>query len=132
MNSYHPRAVKAGYPPHPLTLVPELPIDSLGLKQGEQLVVVQRAAPSHQSSSSSRGTTTSVLPAPSPAAAMTGLTASQVREPARLTAKAGAKGGGLDYIPTSHGYLIHRVSLCPFLAVDPYGVVGGVEDGTMI
>ncbi|KAI0807327.1 OTU-domain-containing protein [Fomes fomentarius] len=101
--------LKAGYPPHPLTLVPELPIDSLGLKQGEQLVVVQRAAPSHQSLSSSRGTTSSVLPAPSPAAAMTGLTASQVREPARPTAKAGAKGGGLDYVPTSNGYLIHRI-----------------------
>lgn len=100
------RAVKAGYPPRPLTLVPELPIDSLGLQQGEQLVVTERPSAGHQAFG---GATSSAFPAPSPAAAMTGLTASQVREPPRQTAKPGAKGGGPDYVPTSNGYLIHRV-----------------------
>ncbi|TFK83502.1 OTU-domain-containing protein [Polyporus arcularius HHB13444] len=100
--------LKAGYPPHPLTIVPELPIDSLGLKTGEQLVVTQRASAGHQAFQAPRS---SPFPPPSPAAAMTGLTASQVRDrpsPAPVT-KPGAKGGGPDYVPTSNGYLIHRI-----------------------
>ncbi|TBU50761.1 OTU-domain-containing protein [Dichomitus squalens] len=108
--------LKAGYPPHPLTIVPELPIDSLGLQQGEQLVVTQRPAAGHQAFQGSKGT---AFPAPSPAAAMTGLTASQVREspgPSRTgsavsTSKAGSArgGGGPEYVLTSNGYLMHRV-----------------------
>ena len=35
--------VKGGYPPQPLTIIPELPVDSLGLKQGDQLVVTQKS-----------------------------------------------------------------------------------------
>ncbi|KAI0721108.1 OTU-domain-containing protein [Cerioporus squamosus] len=100
--------LKAGYPPHPLTLVPELPIDSLGLKTGEQLVATQRASAGHQAFQAPRS---SAFPAPSPAAAMTGLTASQVRDtpaPAPV-ARPGVKGGVPDYVPTSNGYLIHRV-----------------------
>jgi len=31
--------VKSGYPLRPLTLVPELPIDSLGIKPGDQIIV---------------------------------------------------------------------------------------------
>ncbi|RPD66118.1 OTU-domain-containing protein [Lentinus tigrinus ALCF2SS1-7] len=98
--------LKAGYPPHPLTLVPELPIDSLGLKQGEQLVVTQRAGAGHQAFQASR---TSPFPAPSPAAAMTGLTASQARDSPVPMARPGVKGGGPDYVPTSNGYLMHRI-----------------------
>ncbi|KAI0748106.1 OTU-domain-containing protein [Daedaleopsis nitida] len=98
--------LKAGYPPRPLTLFPELPIDSLGLQQGEQLVVTERSSTGHQAFG---GATSSASPASGPAAAMTGLTASQVREPPRQTAKSGAKGGGPDYVPTGSGYLIHRI-----------------------
>ncbi|KAI0636990.1 OTU-domain-containing protein [Trametes polyzona] len=106
--------LKAGYPPHPLTLIPELPIDSLGLKQGEQLVVTQRSSAglTHGSGQPHRANAnaTSPFPAPSPAAVMTGLTASQVRSPSPVARPAaGGKGGGPEYVITNNGYLIHRV-----------------------
>ncbi|KAI0647033.1 OTU-domain-containing protein [Trametes meyenii] len=99
--------LKAGYPPHPLTLVPELPIDSLGLQQGEQLVVTQRSTGISHGSGQPARSTTSPFPAPSPAAAMTGLTASQARSP--VSRAESAKSGGPEYVLTSNGYLIHRV-----------------------
>ncbi|KAG6332670.1 hypothetical protein ID866_6415 [Astraeus odoratus] len=34
-------AVKSGYPPQTLTMIPELPLSSLGLKAGEQIIVNQ-------------------------------------------------------------------------------------------
>ncbi|KAI0780957.1 OTU-domain-containing protein [Trametes elegans] len=103
--------LKAGYPPHPLTLIPELPIDSLGLKQGEQLVVTQRSSGiTHGLGLPPSAATSSPAAAPSPDAAMTGLTASQARSPTPVSKPSGAKrGGGPDYVLTSNGYLIHRV-----------------------
>ncbi|PIL23982.1 transcription factor [Ganoderma sinense ZZ0214-1] len=100
--------LKAGYPPHPLTLVPELPIDSLGLKQGEQLVVTQRPASGHQAFQAAPST---AFPAPSPSAAMTGLTASQTRDSPRTPAPAATNAGkgGPGYVLTSNGYLMHRI-----------------------
>jgi len=35
--------LKSGYPPQSLTVVPELPFSSLGIKKGEQIIVSQRA-----------------------------------------------------------------------------------------
>ncbi|OCH85689.1 hypothetical protein OBBRIDRAFT_739490 [Obba rivulosa] len=86
--------LKAGYPPQPLTLVPELPVSSLGLAPGEQLVLTQRAP---------------AAPAPSaaapPSAPMTGLTASQVPPRAPPPARAGP-----DWVEMPDGsYLVHRV-----------------------
>ncbi|KAI0374873.1 OTU-domain-containing protein [Pilatotrama ljubarskyi] len=104
--------LKAGYPPHPLTLIPELPVDSLGLKQGEQLVVTRRSSGLTHGSGAPpppRAATSSPFPPPSPAAAMTGMTASQVRSPAPTPGSSGPKGGGPEYVVTSNGYLIHRV-----------------------
>lgn len=111
--AYPHNEVKAGYPPHPLTLVTELPIDSLGLKQGEQLVVTQRHASGHQAFQAAPST---AFPAPSPAAAMTGLTASQTSDSPRTPAPTAtsANKGGQDYVLTSNGYLMHRVSAYRF------------------
>ncbi|KAI0831288.1 OTU-domain-containing protein [Trametes gibbosa] len=115
--------LKAGYPPHPLTLVPELPVDSLGLQQGEQLVVTKRslAGLTHGSAQPPRASASSPFPAPSPSAAMTGMTASQVRSPVPLAGPGSAKGGGPEYVLTSNGYLIHRVvpddNSCLFSAI---------------
>lgn len=105
-------SVKAGYPPHPLTLIPELPIESLGLQQGEQLVVNKRSSAglTHGSAHAPRAAASSAYSAPSPAAPMTGMTASQVRSPVPLAGPGSAKGGGPEYVLTSNGYLIHRVS----------------------
>ena len=114
-HSYHSDSmfastVKAGYPPYPLTLVPELPIDSLGLQSGEQLVVTQRAGSSQDAFRPAR---VSPFPAPSPVAAMTGKTASQVRQtPAWTPSSSPPKGP--DYVLTSNGYMIHRVC-CLFI-----------------
>ncbi len=106
-----PDEVKAGYPPRPLTIVPELPVDSLGLKQGEQLVVTQRPTSGHQAFQAASST---AFPAPSPAAAMTGLTTSQTRDSPRpaVPAATSVGKGGLDYVLTNNGYLMHRVSVC--------------------
>lgn len=53
--------MKTGYPPRPLTLVPELPLSSLDLKSGEQLIVQETAL------SSSRG---AEVPKPQPKASL--------------------------------------------------------------
>ncbi|EMD38056.1 hypothetical protein CERSUDRAFT_72664 [Gelatoporia subvermispora B] len=83
--------VKAGYPPQPLTLIPELPVSSLGLKAGEQLILTQK------SGAQSR-------PTAPPSAPMTGLTASQV------PARAPVPKTGPDWVEMADGsYLIHRI-----------------------
>ncbi|KAH9946127.1 OTU-domain-containing protein [Epithele typhae] len=96
--------LKAGYPPRPLTLIPELPVDSLGIQNGEPLVVTQRPT----AASSATVARQSPFPAPSPVAAMTGLTASRVRESPPMIASS-PPGKGPDYVLTSNGYLIHRI-----------------------
>lgn len=108
---YRP-TVKAGYPPHNLTLIPELPLDSLGLKQGEQIIVTKSSqAQSSDATATSNTfqtqvpTTTSSAAAPAP---MTGLTGSQVYDSSPFPAPT-ASSGGPDYVETDGGYLIHRV-----------------------
>ncbi|KAI0086168.1 OTU-domain-containing protein [Irpex rosettiformis] len=94
--------LKAGYPPHGLTLIPELPIESLGLKQGEQLIVTQNAeaAHAHRPAASPQAGV-----GDSPAVPMTGLTASQVRD--SVSPSPGPSGP--DYVLTEGGYLVHRI-----------------------
>lgn len=100
--------MKAGYPPHALTLVSELPIDSLGLKQGEQLIVTQKAEATHRPVATATSATTGTALPSSPAALVTGLTASQVRRPATPPPSTRPPSGP-DYVETGGGYLIHRV-----------------------
>ncbi|KAH9952048.1 OTU-domain-containing protein [Amylocystis lapponica] len=105
--------LKAGYPPHPLTLVPELPLESLGLKPGEQLIVTQKPAIPH----ATRPTSASG----SPMAAMTGLTASQVSERAAPAGPTRAGGPDAVRVDGGLGYLVHRIvpddNACLFHAV---------------
>ena len=57
--------VKLGYPPRALTLIPELPLSSLGLQRGDQLVVTDTGLGGHRvsgSSSSGVGPTLGGLP----------------------------------------------------------------------
>ncbi|THG98631.1 hypothetical protein EW026_g3593 [Hermanssonia centrifuga] len=105
--------VKAGYPPHSLTLIPELPLESLGLKQGEQLIVTQKAEASREPSSSrSQPVAAASTNTRGP---MTGLIASQAHEPetpapARIAAPApSSRGPGPDYVEVDGGYLVHRI-----------------------
>jgi ubiquitin thioesterase OTU1 len=98
--------LKIGYPPQPLTLVASLPIDSLGLKRGDQLTVTvasggpQAATVSPEASVTRQSTT--------PLAALASLTKGDRAEPA-------------DYVHTSDGVLMLRVvpddNSCLFSAV---------------
>ncbi|KIK57681.1 hypothetical protein GYMLUDRAFT_45846 [Collybiopsis luxurians FD-317 M1] len=48
------QSLKTGYPPRHLDLVPELPVSSLGLKGGDQLIVGEEAEPASRSNSAAK------------------------------------------------------------------------------
>lgn len=52
----HPRPVKAGYPPRSLVILPDLPLSSLGIKPGDQIIVVQKPNPPPQAPAPARST----------------------------------------------------------------------------
>ncbi|KAF8843550.1 OTU-domain-containing protein [Paxillus ammoniavirescens] len=81
--------IKSGYPPQTLTLIPELPLSSLGLKAGEQIIVNRTV------SSPSRGPPPSTASRAPPAPA---------RQPAARPTNTGPAS-----VPTSSGVLVHRV-----------------------
>ncbi|KAG8217872.1 hypothetical protein J3R82DRAFT_6038 [Butyriboletus roseoflavus] len=81
--------IRSGYPPKMLTLVPELPLSSLGLQAGEQIIINQKMSTP----------TTTNPPAPTPA--------SRPPAPARRTAV--PQRTGPASVPTSSGVLVHRV-----------------------
>ncbi|KLO08950.1 OTU-domain-containing protein [Schizopora paradoxa] len=90
--------LKSGFPAKSLTIVPELPLESLGLKRGEQLIVTQKSG-------------SAPLSAPPPAAAAQSQAPSQLRdEPApRNRGVSSSSKGGPDTVPTDAGVLVHRV-----------------------
>ena len=103
-------AVKAGYPPRSLTaVIPELPLSSLGLAPGDQLIVNQKsgsAAPPTGVTSTAQTLPTSpralvnrsaTLPTPS-------LNAAQAASALSTTTS-----GGPDHVEVDGGYLVHRV-----------------------
>lgn len=111
--------LKVGYPPRALTaVIPELPLSSLGLAPGDQLIVVQKsgsaaaAAPTPSSSSSSSPANPAYTPA---VGRPTTYTPSSNSNP--LTRQAGAPtrstaiedDGRPDYVAVEGGYLIHRI-----------------------
>lgn len=100
--------VKAGYPPQPLTVIPELPITSLGLKAGDQLTLLQKASANSSVPSDKPRVVPSSLG--SPAAAMTGMTASQVGDWGSPGPVGASVTNGPDAVPMEGGYLVHRVS----------------------
>ena len=96
-----PLLVKAGYPPRALTIVPELPFDSLGLQRGDQIFVSEVPNPDTHIPSVqpplgpvSRPTQPPTLPPPS--------TRFQFipQEPS-----------GPDHVVVDGSFLIHRVSM---------------------
>ena len=89
--------VKAGYPPHQLTLIPELPVSSLGFANGDQVILTQKA--------SSAAYTQPAPAAPQPARDATRMTSPR-RVPAPVT-----PSGGVDHVETGSGVLVHRVRL---------------------
>lgn len=104
-----PAKVKSGYPPRALTLVPELPVQSLGLLKGDQLIVnestdlgssaaaaPQRVQPLAQSARSN------VQPRPS--------AAPPVSASAQAPTTRSQPSPGPDHLELDGGFLIHRVS----------------------
>ncbi|TRM62601.1 hypothetical protein BD626DRAFT_548466 [Schizophyllum amplum] len=59
--------LKAGYPPRDLALIPELPVSSLGLASGEQIIVSETAGPSGGAAPSQAAS--AAVPASTPASA---------------------------------------------------------------
>lgn len=110
--------VKTGYPPRPLTLVPELPIASLDLKSGEQLIVQETAL------GSSRGSESNAARSPPPRAApsspkrreqpsQAAPLAAAIRKPTQPRAPSPKRKSGkeVESIEVDGGWLIHRVCL---------------------
>ncbi|KAH9071195.1 OTU-domain-containing protein [Lactarius deliciosus] len=112
--------LKAGYPPRALTgVIPELPISSLGLAPGDQLIVNQKSG-------------SVALPGATPAALPANPHATVVNPPASLppsasnprpaaTAPPAVQSSGPDFVKTDGGYLVHRIvpddNSCMFASV---------------
>jgi len=85
--------LKCGYPPRTLTLIPELPVSSLGIEKGDQLMVTELKAPG--------SSTTQVRTNPLPL--------SQPETPVVPDPYDGQSNNTPDTIPVSGGSLVHRV-----------------------
>ncbi|KAJ7685374.1 hypothetical protein DFH06DRAFT_1264634 [Mycena polygramma] len=109
--------LKSGYPPRTLTVVPELPLSSLGLSAGEQIIVSDNGSgdvnkphpPSspflNPSSSSSSRTPHAVSTAPSSRAPP----ASPPSRPTPAAVRPPASASGPDAVETDGSFLVHRV-----------------------
>ena len=101
--------VKSGYPPQSLTIVPELPLSSLGLRQGEQIIVSQKA--------SARGPSSMSKPMSSAPAPSIGSTARSTGNSSFAPADSNPSptpskpSGKPDTVRTEGGFLVHRVSI---------------------
>ncbi|KNZ78434.1 Putative ubiquitin thioesterase otu1 [Termitomyces sp. J132] len=85
------QSLKAGYPPQSLTLIPELPIESLGLKAGEQIIVAE-------------------LPDAPPSVPVPSISSRESSPPMFLTRRPQpSQSSGPDYVQTDGGVLIHRI-----------------------
>jgi ubiquitin thioesterase OTU1 len=104
--------VKAGYPPKELTIVSQLPLESLGLKPGDQLIVSElpdaSTNPVTQSPPSGRRSDGNLSAQPTPAYTPS---VSAFDLPTSVPPSA-------DYVDTDGGVLIHRVSLTCLAVID--------------
>jgi hypothetical protein len=110
-------AVKAGYPPRALTaVIPELPLSSLGLAPGDQLIVVQKSSSAAAPTVPSPSPANPAYPGHTPAAA-TRATPSSNSNPRQVAPTALSTirddDGRPDYVAMDGGYLIHRVRAHP-------------------
>ncbi|KAF9475865.1 OTU-domain-containing protein [Pholiota conissans] len=103
------QTLKAGYPPRALVLVPELPVSSLDLQRGDQLIVSESATPS--GSSAPAASATSAAPAQSPSTQRAGPAVSTLPplELARRPAAQPNPTSGPDHVELDGSFLIHRV-----------------------
>ncbi|KAL0577873.1 ubiquitin-specific protease otu1 [Marasmius crinis-equi] len=90
--------VKTGYPPRSLTLISELPLSSLGLAKGDQLIVAETSDPAVRGPSAQAAANQGIRPPPS----------SSQRETARSQPSQN-QSSGPESVETDGGYLVHRV-----------------------
>ncbi|ELU45003.1 OTU domain-containing protein [Rhizoctonia solani AG-1 IA] len=86
--------LKSGYPPKALTLIPELPLSSLGLQRGDQITVT--AKPGSVSATTGPSVPTAPVSAPRPPASV-------------QTPKASTGSTNDGFVETDVGTLVHRV-----------------------
>ncbi|KAF5371743.1 hypothetical protein D9758_003602 [Tetrapyrgos nigripes] len=101
------QTLKTGYPPRSLTIVPELPLSSLGLKAGDQLIVSGEVEPSDSNRLLDNARNTSST------SAKTSASTTDVFSSAPLSSTQPAVQSkstrGPEHVPTSSGALVHRV-----------------------
>lgn len=85
--------MKSGYPPKALTLIPELPLSSLGLQRGEQLIVTSKPG----------------IPQPSPTISAPAARPQPVASAPTPALNVGKSADG--FVETEAGTLVHRVGL---------------------
>jgi hypothetical protein len=103
-------AVKAGYPPRSLTaVIPELPLSSLGLAPGDQLIVNQKsgsAAPPTGVTSTAQSLPTNPRALVNPAASLSTPSSNAAQAAPALST---TRSGSPDHVEVDGGYLVHRV-----------------------
>jgi len=92
------QSLKAGYPPQPLTTISQLPLSSLGLKRGVQLLVTESSGGTISQAPHSK-----ITPSPS-----TGLNPPKNSSQPPI-AQPGKQALGDEYVQTDGGVLVHRV-----------------------
>lgn len=102
----HPRtrcaiSVKAGYPPRDLTLIPELPVSSLGLAAGEQIIVSE--TPGGGGSAPFQASAPQATPAAPAAATRAGAPSAAVMPP--------SSNGPVHVEMRDGSFFIHRVCI---------------------
>ncbi|PPQ63060.1 hypothetical protein CVT24_005915 [Panaeolus cyanescens] len=84
--------LKSGYPPRPLELIPELPLQSLGLQRGDQIIL------SESTTAISRPVQSSAVPQSASAAT----TSTSFTQPS-------ATSNGPDHVQVDGSFLVHRI-----------------------
>ncbi|KDQ60962.1 hypothetical protein JAAARDRAFT_124736 [Jaapia argillacea MUCL 33604] len=103
--------LKSGYPPRSLTLIPELPLESLGLKTGDQLIVNQK--PGSASRGVSSGATQAAVPSPARTSSVPSGRAAEAPSSLRASqapvARPAPSSSSPASVETNGGTLVHRI-----------------------
>jgi len=106
--------LKTGYPPRALTIVPELPLASLGLKSGEQIIVSESTESPTYTPSQAPPARATVPSSPSRTTSTRSSTLSSIGTSNRAAAAPAPQqpttnSSGPDYVEVEGGVLVHRI-----------------------
>ncbi|KAH9483705.1 Putative ubiquitin thioesterase otu1 [Psilocybe cubensis] len=100
--------LKAGYPPRQLTIVPDLPLQALGLQRGDQIIVNEASsdqAPPPQSQSSSVPARSPLAPAPT----QTYTAPAPIPRSVPVQPSPPVQSSGPDSVEVDGSFLVHRI-----------------------